>query len=143
MSFSKNLLKRCTWLCRSCVNRHFGGTYCLHLQSRTIREQATSVSRWPQTRAHAGSSFAACSTLKMEAIRSLEMSVHTRYTQCHIPEDGILHSHRCENLKSYIICLRFNKHNNTAYACMKTHFNINIQEFQTCAPNSRWKIRLY
>jgi hypothetical protein len=24
------------------------------------------------------------------------------WTQRHIPEDGILHSHRCENLKSYI-----------------------------------------
>jgi hypothetical protein len=37
----------------------------------------------------------------MEAIRSSETSVHTRSTQRHIPEDGILHSHRCENLKSY------------------------------------------
>jgi hypothetical protein len=30
-----------------------------------------------------------------------ETSVHTRSTRHHIPEDGILHSHRCENLKSY------------------------------------------
>jgi hypothetical protein len=28
--------------------------------------------------------------LKMEAIRSSEMSVNTRPTQCHIPEDDIL-----------------------------------------------------
>jgi hypothetical protein len=28
-------------------------------------------------------------------------SAHTRSTQRHIPEDDILHSHRCENLKSY------------------------------------------
>jgi hypothetical protein len=28
-------------------------------------------------------------------------SVHTRSTQSHIPEDGILHIHRCEKLKSY------------------------------------------
>jgi hypothetical protein len=33
----------------------------------------------------------------MEAIRSSETSVHTRSTQYHIPEDGILHSHRREN----------------------------------------------
>jgi hypothetical protein len=39
----------------------------------------------------------------MEAIRSSETSVHTRYTRRHIPEDGMLHSHRRENLKSYII----------------------------------------
>jgi hypothetical protein len=39
-------------------------------------------------------------TLKMEAIRSSETSVHTRSTRRHIPEDGILHSHRRENLRS-------------------------------------------
>jgi hypothetical protein len=32
----------------------------------------------------------------------VRMEVHTRSTRRHIPEDGILHSHRCENLKSYI-----------------------------------------
>jgi hypothetical protein len=42
------------------------------------------------------------STLNMEAIRSFETSVHTRCTRRHIPEDGILHSHRREKLKSYI-----------------------------------------
>jgi hypothetical protein len=33
--------------------------------------------------------------------RSSETSVHTRSTQRHIPEGGILHSHRRESLKSY------------------------------------------
>jgi hypothetical protein len=41
------------------------------------------------------------SKLKMEAIHSSETSVHTRSTWRHIPEDGILHINRCENLKSY------------------------------------------
>jgi hypothetical protein len=40
--------------------------------------------------------------LKVAAIRSSETSVHTRYTRRHIPEDGILHSRHCENLKSYM-----------------------------------------
>jgi hypothetical protein len=52
--------------------------------------------------AHAGSSLADFSTLKMEAICSSESSIHTRSTQRHIPDDGILHSHRSENLKSYL-----------------------------------------
>jgi hypothetical protein len=38
----------------------------------------------------------------MEAIYSSETSVIIRATCHHIPEDGILHSHRRENLKSYI-----------------------------------------
>jgi hypothetical protein len=38
----------------------------------------------------------------MEAIRSFETSVHTRAKLRQIPEDDIFHSHRRENLKSYI-----------------------------------------
>jgi hypothetical protein len=41
--------------------------------------------------------------LMMEALRSPEASVLTRVIQRHIPKDAILHSHRREKLKSYII----------------------------------------
>jgi hypothetical protein len=61
-------------------------------QARKQREQVA---------VHAASSLVDFSTLKMEAIHSSEMSVRTRTTRYHIPENGILNSHRCENLKSY------------------------------------------
>jgi hypothetical protein len=67
-----------------------------HPRSRNQREQvAADCWRWFLARDF--------STLKMEAIRYSETSGNTRSTWRHIPEDGILHSHRRENLRSYRI----------------------------------------
>jgi hypothetical protein len=52
-----------------------------------------------QPPAHAGSSLADFSTLKMEAIRSPETSIYTRYTRRHILEDGILQL--CSQMSTY------------------------------------------
>jgi hypothetical protein len=45
--------------------------------------------------------------MTVKAIRSSKTSVFTRSTRRHIPEDDILHSHRRENLKSYIALTGF------------------------------------
>jgi hypothetical protein len=73
---------------RYCVNRLFGGKYRLHLQGR---KNPRARKQREQPPVHAGFS---------------ETSVHTRLTRRQIPEDGIVHSYSCENLKSYI-CLLF------------------------------------
>jgi hypothetical protein len=95
--------------CSSCVNRRFGGKYRPHLHGASSQKTAffkvtavkTYIVFFYGEATHRHIRF----TLKMEAIRSSETSVLTISTRRHIPEDVILHSHRCENLKSYMCSL--------------------------------------
>jgi hypothetical protein len=71
-------------------NRYFGGTYCLHLQGRTVLAACLAYSL----------------TLKIETLRLSEISVNCCQTsQPQIPKYSRLQSYRCENLKSDIVLL--------------------------------------
>jgi hypothetical protein len=72
---------------------------CVDLVSNDISEECiASVSRVEKSPSEREQAAA-----DTEAIHSSETSVYTRHTRRHIPEDGIFHSHRCGNLKSYSI----------------------------------------
>jgi hypothetical protein len=60
------------------------------------------------------------STLKMEAISSSETSVDFhRATRRYIPEDIILHDHRCENLKLFLVARSQVKRKGVSILCLR------------------------
>jgi hypothetical protein len=73
-------------------------THRLHSQSDKNRRARNNISKL-KTEARCEEIV----TLTMEAIRPSDTSVLTRATRRHVPEDGILCSHRHEHLKSYIV----------------------------------------
>jgi hypothetical protein len=97
--------------CKSRLSRRFGGKYRPHLQGRKILERRTSLSKWLQIGSVCSNMLKLVprSTLKMKAIRSSETSVHMRLTRRYIAENGILHSHPRENLKSCKLCCNSEK----------------------------------
>jgi hypothetical protein len=81
------------------INRRFGGTCCLHLQGRINKASEEKC----QTDANRLTLFLArviSYTLTMDTTRSSETSAYNKHTRPHIPEDGIIHSHLRQNLKS-------------------------------------------
>jgi hypothetical protein len=73
--------------CDSCKNRRFGRTYRFHNQGENVNVIT-------------GSPILV--TLIIEVTRYSETSVLIRATRRNISEDGIIHSHRREDIKSYI-----------------------------------------
>jgi hypothetical protein len=111
--------------CGSYKNRHFGGSYRLHL-----KKTSTSRCLYKSLQLHSVTCSHSC-TLKMEAIRSFETSVLVRATRCHLPEDDNHHSHRHGNIKSY----------NLYFACQWAHtWQHYIIVILCCEFLWRWKI---
>jgi hypothetical protein len=112
-----------------------------------------------QPPAHAGSSHTDFSTLKMEAIRSSETSVHTRSTRRHIPEDGILLAFKgsqtvitklVETISK--LCWHYNECISiTAVVCMFSNLRSTCYTLRVCSPHEEtwespngyvWNLRL-
>jgi hypothetical protein len=83
----------------SCKNRRIGGTYRLNHQ---VEKGFPRSELRLLVAANVVTSSPILVTWMTEAICSSESSVLTSTTRRNIPKDGILHSQRRENLKSYI-----------------------------------------
>jgi hypothetical protein len=83
-------------------SRRFGGKHRPIIRVKRINELGTTLSVTSKVILNVIPRSPILFTLLMEAILSSETSVLIRASRRHIPEDGILHHHRSENLKSYI-----------------------------------------
>jgi hypothetical protein len=86
--------------CSSFKNRRFGGTYLHHLGAKESVYLCTVF--WLLLTTNVVSSSLSLSTLMIVAMHSSATSVLTWATRRYVPDNGILPSHRSENLKSCI-----------------------------------------
>jgi hypothetical protein len=101
---------------------------CVAIVRTDVSEELRSVRRLLVT-ASAVPSSPILVTLMKEALCSSETSVVTRATWRNIPEDAILHSHRRENLKSYI---------RQWSAALLDHFNLGEQPSELMGYEIGW-----
>jgi hypothetical protein len=79
----------------------------------------------------------------MEALKSSETLVLTRATRRNIPEDGILHSHCRENLKSYIALTGWTLRRRCNVSPVKYELGIYIPEDDILHSHRRENLKSY
>jgi hypothetical protein len=92
--------------CGSCKNTRFGGTWWLHHQGDKNRWTNKNVNLTSNRPIFLGNVLRLLVTANAP-LHSSETSVLTRAIRRQIPQDGILHSHRRENLKYYTVRLLY------------------------------------
>jgi hypothetical protein len=126
-------------VCRVIIRR-FRETFRLHLQGGQNQLARNSVS----SNLHAEISRSlVLSTLIIIATCSCGLPVLTRATRRHMPEDGILPSHRHENLKSYIVLHTAECSTGSRYSAIK-HYSCFKSKVWVCwsvSPNAQHTTR--
>jgi hypothetical protein len=77
----------------------------------------------------------------IEALSSSETSVLTKTTRRNTPQDGILHGHRRENLKSYIALTDWNLYRRGNVFSLRYELGFYIPEDDILQRDRIWKVQ--